>query len=349
MPPFDAITLAAVPTVVIDARDAFGPRLRGWGRYARELVEAMQAAPRAGVDLHVVESGGPGPELLFEQVALPLLARREGAGVVHAPNCFLPLRRSCPGVVSILDLAFEAHPSDFAPRTRWKYRTIAPRAARSAQRVICISEATRDDLCERYRVDASRTRVIGLAPALPAGSEDPPEGPYLLAVGDLRAKKNLGRLVEAFALLHAEGLPHRLVLAGQDSGEGERLRAAAGDAPVDLIGYVSDSRLDALLRGADLLVHPSLYEGFGLVLLEAMARGCPVAAARATALPETGGDAAVYFDPLDPGEMAGAIRRVLEDGALAADLSERGRARAAQFSWARTAARTLDVYEELLG
>lgn len=338
-----------MPTVVIDARDAFGPRLRGWGRYARELVQAMRAAPRSGLDLHVVETGGRGPELLFEQVALPRLARREGAGALHAPNCFLPLRRPCPGVVSILDLAFEAYPSDFAPRTRWKYRTITPRAARSAERVICISEATRDDVCRRYGVDAARTRVIGLAPALPAGSEEPPEGPYLLAVGDLRAKKNLGRLVEAFAALHAEGLPHRLVLAGQDAGEGERLRAAAGGAPVELTGYVSDSRLDALLRGADLLVHPSLYEGFGLVLLEAMARGCPVAAARATALPETGGDAAVYFDPLDTTAIADAIRRVLTDGTLAADLRERGRGRAAEFSWARTAAQTLDVYEELLG
>ncbi len=338
-----------MPSVVIDARDAFGPRLRGWGRYARELVDAMRAAPRDSVDLHVVASGGAGPELLFEQVGLPLRARREGAGAVHAPNCFLPLRRPCPGVVSILDLAFEAYPSDFAPRTRWKYRTIAPRAARSAERVICISEATRDDVCERYGVDPARTRVIGLAPALPASSEEPPAGPYLLAVGDLRAKKNLGRLVEAFAGLHAEGLTHRLVLAGQDCGEGERLRAAAGGAPVELTGYVSDSRLDALLRGADLLVHPSLYEGFGLVLLEAMSRGCPVAAARATALPETGGQAAVYFDPLDAADIADAIRRVLGDEGLAAELRERGRARAPEFSWARTAAQTLDVYEELLG
>src|SRR5204863_6074952 len=135
----------------------------------------------------------------------------------------------------------------------------------------------------------------------------------LLAVGDLRPKKNLRRLVEAFAMLDTG---HRLLLAGEDAGEGHALRAEG----VELLGYVDDERLDALVRGADALVHPSLYEGFGLVMLEAMARGVPVAAADATALPETGGDAAVYFDPLDAGSMARAIREALD---ARADLAAR--------------------------
>ena len=137
------------------------------------------------------------------------------------------------------------------------------------------------------------------------------------------------------------------MLAGVDAGEGARIRAAAGEAPVELTGYVSDARLDALMRGADLLVHPSLHEGFGLVLLEAMARGCPVAAARASALPETAGDAAVYFDPLDTGDIAEAMRRVLEQPGLRESLAERGRARAASFSWERTAEETAAIYLEV--
>jgi glycosyltransferase involved in cell wall biosynthesis len=336
-----------VPIVAIDARDAFAPELRGWGRYTRELIDALP--PRPGLQYEVISQGVRGPEVLFEQVVLPLRLRRGEADLVHAPNCFLPLARSCMGVVTIHDLAFEVFPDDFSKRTGWKYRAFARRAARSAQRVICVSGYTADDVVRRYDVDPGRVRIVPNAPSLPIGDEPvPDDGPYLLAVGDLRPKKNLLRLVEAFRELRRGGLEHRLVLAGVDGGQGELVRAAAGGEPVRLTGYVSDARLDALMRGADALVHPSLYEGFGLVLVEAMARGVPVAAARATALPETGGDAAEYFDPLDVGEMAAAIRRVVGDRARHAELARRGRARAGQLSWADSAALTAAVYEELL-
>ena len=335
-----------MPTVAIDARDARGAQLRGWGRYTLELVGALRR--HAGLELLELEEGGRGPELVWEQLTLPRLLAREGAALVHVPNCFLPLRRPCPGVVTVHDLAFEAHPEDFARLTGWKYRTLAPRCARSAERVICVSEHTRRDVCERYRVDPDRTRMIHSAPSLPPGDEQPPAGPYLLAVGDLRRKKNLVRLARAFARLHRDGIPHRLVLAGLDTGEGPAIRAAATGAPVEITGYVDDSRLDALIRGADLLVYPSLYEGFGLVIVEAMARGCPVAAADATALPEAAGGAAALFDPLDEGDMATTIRRVLEDPELRRRMAERGRARAAELSWERTAEQTAAVYRELL-
>lgn len=337
-----------MPTVVIDARDAFAPELRGWGRYARDLVDALPA--RDGLDYRVVRRGVPGPELLFEQVALPLRLAGTRAKLVHAPNCFLPLARPCPGVVTIHDLAFELFPDDFAPRTGWKYRTFTPRAARSAQRIICHAQFTAEDIVRRYGADEERIRVIPLAPSLPIADGPAPDGvpPYVLAVGDLRPKKNLLRLTQAFRALRGAGLEHRLVLAGVDSGEGDRVLAASGGEPVQLTGYVSDERLDALLRGADALVYPSLYEGFGLVLVEAMARGIPVATARVTALPETAGDAAEYFDPLDVTEMANAILRVLVDTERRADLVRRGFAQVKELSWARTAQRTVAVYEELL-
>ncbi|MDP2712909.1 MAG: glycosyltransferase family 1 protein [Solirubrobacteraceae bacterium] len=338
-----------MPIVAIDARDAFDPQLRGWGRYVRELIDALP--PRAGLEYRIIAEGGRGPEALFEQVGLPLRLRREQADLVHAPNCFLPLARPCMGIVTIHDLAFEVFPGDFSKRTGWKYRTFTRRAARSAQRVICVSGYTAADVVRRYDVDEARVRIIPNAPSLPIGDEPAPDdGPYLLAVGDLRPKKNLLRLVEAFRALRAEGLPHHLVLAGVDSGpEAERVQAAAGGEPVRLTGYLSDARLDALMRGADALVHPSLYEGFGLVIVEAMARGTPVAAARATALPETGGDAAEYFDPLDVGDIAAAIRRVVGDRARHAQLAQLGRARAATLSWTVSAALTAAVYEETLG
>jgi glycosyltransferase involved in cell wall biosynthesis len=319
--------VAAVPTVAIDATDASGPVLRGWGRYARRLIAAL---PGAGVEVRAFRASGPLPEVWFEQVGLPWRAR--GCDLLHAPSCFLPLRRPCPGVVTIHDVAFEEHPGDFAPRTRRKFAFFTPRAARSAERVIVPSEFTAADVCERYGVDRANVRVIPEAPALPVGGEEPPPGRYVLGVGDLRAKKNWGVLVEA-----GRRLGVRVVLAGA----GDR----AGLDGAELTGYVNDARLDALMRGAAALVHPSLYEGFGLVLVEAMARGCPVLAADATALPETVGDAGVLFDPREPDDLAAKLGAVLDDPG---DLPARGRARAAQLSWERTARETAAVYAELV-
>lgn len=287
--------------------------------------------------------GWKGPEALWEQVGLPLALRRDPPDVVHAPNCFLALRRPCPGVVTIHDLAFEVYPEDFAPRTRAKFRAITPRAARSAERVICVSRFTADDVCARYGVDPAKVRVVANGPALAHGTLEPPPGPYLLGVGDLRAKKNWRRLVSAWLLLRGGGYSGRLVIVGPDSGEGAALRELAGSAPLELPGYLDDPQLDALMRGADALVHPSLYEGFGLVVIEAQSRGIPVAAARGTALTEAGGDAAVYFDPLDVSGMASVIRDALD---RRAELSALGREHAAGFSWERAAAETVAVYAE---
>lgn len=316
--------------VAFDARDAHAEPVRGWGRYARHLLEHLP-----GRVLRYSEAGA-GPEVLWEQVVFPARARRDGVAVLHAPNCFLPLRRHCPGVVTIHDLAFEAHPEDFSRRTGAKYRWTAPRAARSAERVICVSQFTADDVVARYGVDPAKLRVIPNAPGLPVTDAPLPEGgPYLLAVGDLRGKKNLERLVAAHARL---GTGHRLVLAGL--GE----PGVALPDGVEATGWVDDARLDALMRGADLLVHPSLYEGFGLVVAEAMVRGTPVACADATALPETAGGAAVLFDPRSVEAIAAGIREALE---RAGELRAAGRERARAWSWAASAAATLAVYEEL--
>jgi glycosyltransferase involved in cell wall biosynthesis len=340
------------PTVAFDARDATAPELRGWGRYARCLVDALTSgvAALAGLEVWPLAEGGWGPEALFEQVKLPWALWRSGAAVVHAPNCFLPLVRPCPGVVTVHDLAFEAWPDDFAVATRWKYRVLARLAARGAERVICPSSFTRADVVERWGVDPAVVRVIPEAPALPVGAAAAPAERYVLGVGDLRRKKNFETLVRAFVEWRrgSGGAPVRLVLAGVDAGSSAELRALAGDAPLELTGYVSDERLDALIRGAELLVHPSLYEGFGLVVLEAMARGTPVLAARATALPETGGDAASYFDPANPQSLVEELGRLLGDASARAELSRRGLDRVRRFSWERTARETASVYLELL-
>jgi glycosyltransferase involved in cell wall biosynthesis len=327
---------------LVDARDANATQLRGWGWYVKALATALREQPE--LELETVDHGWPGPEAFFELAGLPRRARN--ADVLHAPNCFLPLRRPCPGVVTIHDLAFEEFPEDFARTTGMKYRAWTPRAARSAERVIVPSTFTRDDVVRRYGVDPEKVRVIPEAPVLPIGTREPPPGPYLLAAGDLRKKKSFTTLARAHAQLDAEGLPHRLVIAGVDAGEGGAIRAAAGDAPLELPGYVGDDELDALIRGADLVVHPSLYEGFGLILAEAMARAIPLVVANATALPETAGDAAMLFEPADVAGLAEAITRALAERDR---LAEAGRMRAAGMSWANAATATAEIYREAAG
>jgi len=151
-----------VGRVVFDARDAAEPEPRGWGRYTRELLAALER--RGDLDILPLTRGWPGPEVGWEQVALPRILRREQAALVHAPNCFLPLQRPCPGVVTVHDLAWEEYPDDFAWTTGWKYRALVPRAAQSAERVICVSEFTRADVVRRYEAlwsELTREDVFG--------------------------------------------------------------------------------------------------------------------------------------------------------------------------------------------
>ena len=332
--------------VVFDSRDAEAPDLRGWGRYARELARSLNGLSE--VELVQLGKGWRGvPEVAYEQLGLARAARKAGADLLHVPNCFLPLHRGgLPGVVTIHDLAFEVFPRDFAPLTRRKFTHITPRAARDAEAVIVPSGFTASDVIDRYGVDAERVYVVPEAPALPQGTDTGPSMEYLLGVGDLRAKKNWERLVRAWRRLREEHeLPHELIIAGIDAGEKNALRRAAGDHPLGLPGYVSDTVLDGLIRGADVLVHPSLYEGFGLVILEAMVRGTPVAAARGTSLTEAGGDAAVYFDPESEDELGSAILEALSN---AEDLRDLGHTHAAKYTWERAATATAHVYRQVL-
>ncbi|WP_354699265.1 glycosyltransferase [Paraconexibacter sp. AEG42_29] len=337
------------PGVLLDARDAFASPLRGWGRYALELSR------RLPTDLVTVYRGQlPGPQVLAEQLALPVVGWRAGVKVIHAPNCFLPLVHRGAGVVTVQDLAFEAYPDDFSRRTGTKYRWITPRAARRAARVLVPSQATADDLVTRYGIDAGKLRIVPYASSLAIGDAPLPPSvaggePYLLAVGDLRAKKNLARVVAAWMALRSAGeLPHRLVVAGH--GDVAALGLPAGAPLPDglvVTGFLSDAELDAVMRGAALVVHASLYEGFGLVVAEALARGVPVAIADATSLPEVAGDAAERFDPLDVDDLAAAILRAVAPD-RAAQLRALGLERTKGFSWQACADATADVYRELL-
>jgi glycosyltransferase involved in cell wall biosynthesis len=175
---------------------------------------------------------------------------------------------------------------------------------------------------------------------------------YLLFVGTIEPRKNLSRLLAAFETIHADGLSDGLVIVGRPGWLYDSFFAVLEASPVRdavvLPGYVTDEDLPAVYTGAQALVFPSLYEGFGLPVLEAMACGTPVVTSRASSIPEVGGDAALYFDPASVGEMGEAIRTMLGDSTTSEEKCERGLARAAQFSWQRVAAETWDVYDAVV-
>jgi glycosyltransferase involved in cell wall biosynthesis len=263
-------------------------------------------------------------------------------------------------VVTVHDLAFLAVPSYFPRQWRQVYRTGLRAAVRRADAIIAPSRSTAEDLLSRTKVDPSRVHVIPEAAALPAAPGDPEAAlarlkvprPYILSVGTLEPRKNLVRLVRAYRRVAGSGVPHALVLAGPLGWHRQPLLrelALAGPGDIVLTGRVTGEDLDALYRLADLFVYPAVYEGFGLPVLEAMARGVPTVCSNTTSLPEVAGDAAVGVHPGSIREIAAGIQQVLDDADLAARLRAAGPARAERFSWDEAARLTLQVYEKARG
>jgi glycosyltransferase involved in cell wall biosynthesis len=301
-------------------------------------------------------------DLWWHQVGVERAARRAGAALLHLPAAVGPVRGRLPSVVTIHDLHVLHAPWDFRPWFRRYARAVIPRLARRAARVIAVSEYTRRDVIEHLGLPEHRVVTVpnGVAPnGQPSAVSEPvaaniPER-YVLSVGTLEPRKNLLRLFQAIRLL-ADRPATRDVVLLHAGGYGwladgivRAARTPALGARVRLLGYVPQDDLACLYRRARLLAYPSLSEGFGLPVIEAMAAGCPVVAADRSALPEVAGDAALLVDPESVEAIADGIQRVWEDDALARDLAARGLVRARLYSWERTARLTAEVYASVLG
>ncbi len=355
----------------------------GIGTYVRHLVPALaRCDPELGILLFRARSDRPDPpepwlsafliEVLdrpirslypaWDLLARPALPPRvASADLVHATN-HAAIPPKPPGgrlVVTVHDLAFLRFPRLYPRAWRALYRLGLQAAVRRADAILAPSRATAEDLVARTRVDPRRVHVTPLAATLPEGGREVDEvlgrlkvrTPYVLFVGTLEPRKNLVRLVRAYRRVAAAGLPHALVLAGPMGWAHEPLLreiALPGRGEIVLTGPVPEDDLDALYRGASAFVYPSLHEGFGLPVLEAMARSVPTIVSRTSSLPEVAGEAALGVDPRSVSELADALRRVLTDTGLAERLAAAGRARARGFSWAETARRTLEAYREAL-
>jgi len=300
-------------------------------------------------------------KIMWEHIALPGLLREREADIYFSPDYFLPLRRlPCPAIVNVHDLAFITYPRTKNRRYGIYLRLMVPLSARRANAVIGVSDYTKEEIVRLLGVPREKVRRIYNGTDVDFGKEGLEEeiaadfSPYILYLGALEPRKNLVRLVEAFSMLKSESnLPHRLVLAGPrkfgDGGIRSAIKRLGLVRDVIVTGYVEGKKLMGLYRGASIFVLPSIYEGFGLPLLEAMACGVPVAASNATALPEVAGDAALYFNPMDVGEMASAMGRLIEDRDLRADLARKGYERLQLFSWERCARETMDLFRAVVG
>ena len=303
----------------------------------------------------------PSVRIAWEQLVLPGWLHHDTVTLLHGPVNALPIAWRGPSVVTILDLTFVLLPDAFNRANRLYLHWMVAFAAARATRIIAISEATRQDIIARLRVPPERVQRIycgvesrfePLADGLEVRAHREKWGlkeGFILFLGTIEPRKNLVRLIDAYAELRRRGTTDRpLVLAGGRGWGDEMIVRRAQEAGVEesvrFVGFVPEHEMPLWYNAADLFVYPSEYEGFGLPALEALACGTPVVASNRSSLPEVVGDAGVLVDPTDTAAMADAMQRVLEDERLQAHLSAAGPEQARPFTWRRMAEETLDVY-----
>jgi glycosyltransferase involved in cell wall biosynthesis len=365
--------------IAIDARKLHD---FGIGTYIRNLLKYLARLDHdteyvllcKPQDAAALEATGPNfralvepsrPYSMAEQVTVPARLMAHRVNLLHEPHYVLPPLVPCRAVVTIHDCIHLVFPQYLPNRLAYAYaRANLWVAARRAERILTVSEASKADIL-RY-CDVPADRVIVVHNAIDDRFATPPskdaverareryqlDGPFVLYVGNIKPHKNLERLIDAFDLVRRGGFERlQLLIIGDQISRYPRLRRAVDKHKlhkhVRFLGFVHDDTLAALYRLATVFVFPSLYEGFGLPPLEAMASGTPVVASNRSALPEVLGDAAVLVDPYSSASIAEGIQRALSDPALRQVLTERGLARARTFSWEASVKRIHEVYMEV--
>lgn len=375
--------------VGLDAREAFRENPRGIGLYARHLMREfgqLDGAPRvlayherpvppdlpplaANIEPRLVPMRGHRWNL-WENLRMPWQIRRDGVDVYHGTYNTVPPRgprwRRVPLVVSVHDVIVCWWQHDDHGTYGEHLRSVMPRVVRQADHILTVSEWSKRDLCERYAVPEDKVTIFhnGVHPLF---FEDPPaewgpdarqkfaDGrPYLFSIGSPLRRKNTDGLLRALGVLKGSGRLHHLtVITGLVGADFDLLRGVAAAAgvldDVRLHGYVTREELVGLYAGAVLTVYPSHAEGWGIPVVESLAVGTPVATSNATAIPEAGGDDALYFDPADLDSMADTIAHAIDAAPAFAARRAAAQRRARSFTWRRAAATTLEVYRQVLG
>jgi glycosyltransferase involved in cell wall biosynthesis len=358
----------------------------GFGRYVQELVRALLAvddraeyvafyndASAAQVDPpldqlpHLTTKLANKPwrmsVLLAHLMGVSEDRRLPGIDVFHATDNVLPRLPRVKSVFALQDLIFRFYPKTHKPLNRWFLTLMMPRFLQAADAVISISESTKKDAMRLYGLDEARIRVIypGVNPTFRKRSPEAMAAVcqkyglpdcFILYVGTIEPRKNLTSLLEAYQALKNQGTECKVVIVGKKGwlyeGFFRRLRDLGLEDAVIFPGFVPDEDLSAFYSAAKLFVYPSLYEGFGLPVVEAMACGAPVITSDTSSLPEVAGDAALLVEPTSVEALVAAMRGVLDNTALRAKMRTRGLEQAARFTWEETARRTAEVYREIV-
>jgi len=363
-----------VPRVLVDLLFFTGKR-GGTETYVREVYSRLgQQAPARGWELlgfasrelaergadwfpgRIVDSGISSENRARwawgEVAVVARAARRLGADLVHAPANFGPVRSSVPLLLTLHDLLAFEHPEWLPTKgpAAWSTRWLIKRAAGNARRIMTVSEDAKGSIVRRFGRPPEEVEVVPLAGGAAPVQQGSRQPLTLFSLGNRMPHKNFPRLVEALALIPEQRRP-RLTISGSHGDDPLRpVVERTGMGPwVRLEGWLPPAEVERLYAESAAVVLPTMFEGFGLPVLEAMARGCPVICSDIPVLREVAGPAAAYFDPREPAAIARVLERTLHDPALLAQLAEAGRGRASTFSWDRTAAQVLEAFEATLG
>jgi glycosyltransferase involved in cell wall biosynthesis len=348
----------------------------GTGVYAARLLEQFANQPELQMDVlngwrHLrrgrIAAFGAGGDVFWTHAGLPALLWKRGADLLHAPAFVAPVISPCPVVTTIHDITYLLYPSHFSRWWTAYLRLVMPPAVRSAAAIICGSENSKRDIVKAYGIGGDKVRVVPYGVdhgrfhpgatlerdwAQTLGIRDG----YVLHVGTFSYRKNIPTLLHAIAHLRTKGKwgDRQVVLAGSHrlSIKGghevlETIRELDLTGSVILTGHVPDEHVAGLYAHASMLVVPSLYEGFGFPVLEAMAVGTPVVCSDTSSLPEVAGDAALFFPPNDQHALAGAMQDLFQNPSIAKQLHRKGFEQARQFTWERAAEQTLGIYREI--
>ncbi|NHZ71810.1 MAG: glycosyltransferase [Aquificales bacterium] len=372
---------------VLDARTAVN-HFPGIGRYVSNLAQAMASLLHSDEQLVLLrDSSQPSrwqlppenkqvrwlqtavsPFSLAQQTQIPKLLKN--STLYHSPYYLMPYRPGVPTILTVYDLIPQFYPEYASARARLLFRLTTQLALRTADHIIAISEATRQDFLASYKIDPERITAVPLAPAPHFHPQSPQHiqtihhkyklpDHYILYLGINKPHKNLSQLIRAWQIVcqqlvvaqRLEESPTLVIAGAWDNRypEAKQLTSKLGlTEAVTFLGPVSDEDLPGLYAGADLFVFPSQYEGFGLPVIEAMACGTAVACAHTSSLPEVGGDAAAYFDPNDTADIAHTIIHLLQNEDERISRQQQGIQQAAQFTWTKTAQMTIDLYRQTI-